>query len=87
MAIEFETYEYKIPVWAICALEYGDFTGLDDNDEKAVNEFIESLPRDRNGSIGHFSWGEIDENKYFAHYNDINNLGSDVVDVEYLVAE
>jgi len=27
------TYEYVIPVWAICAIEYGDVDGLSDAEE------------------------------------------------------
>jgi hypothetical protein len=79
--MEFETYEYKIPTWAICALEYGDYSGLDDNDIKAVESFIADLP----GS-GHYAWpDDIDPEKYFSHSNDFGTLASDVVDVEYLV--
>ena len=83
--MKFDTYEYRIPTWAICPLEYGDYSGLDDDDIAAIEKFVETLPRDSKGCCGHYSWGDTDSESYFAHSNDINNLGSTVVDVEYLV--
>jgi hypothetical protein len=32
---------YRIPVYAVCAIEYGDYSGLDDEDEKAVKKFLD----------------------------------------------
>ncbi len=80
--MEFDTYEFKIPTWAVCPLEYGDYSGLTDEDISDLESFIESLPRDSNGCIGHFIWPD---ESYFSHDNDISSLGSDVYDAEYLV--
>lgn len=34
---------YKIPTYAICALEYGDYSGLNDEDIDNINKFQEML--------------------------------------------
>ncbi len=31
---------YKIPTYAVCAVEYGDFSGLEEEDIKNVKEFL-----------------------------------------------
>ncbi len=31
---------YKIPEYAICPIEYGDFTGVCDEDEKMIKDFL-----------------------------------------------
>ena len=31
---------YKIPEYAVCAIEYGDFTGVSDEDEKDIKDFL-----------------------------------------------
>lgn len=33
--------KYKIPKYAICAIENGDFSGLDEEDIDNINEFLE----------------------------------------------
>ena len=84
----FETYEYTIPTWAICPLEYGDYSGLNDCDIEALHQFEYSLPAN-----GHFSWPkDIDSEKFFSYRHDINDcgyetidIGSEVVKVVYLV--
>ena len=40
----FTEYNYTIPAHMICAIEYGDTSGLSDSDEKALDKFIDSLP-------------------------------------------
>jgi len=79
---KFDTYEFKIPSWAVCPLKYGDYSGLNDEDIAAIERFVSDLPRDKSGSCGHFSWGD---ESYYSHDNDVNNLGSGVLDCEYLV--
>lgn len=72
-------YEYTIPLWAISALEYGDISGIwDENEVNEVTEFIDSLPPG-----GHWSWPEGDG--YYAYTNDVNGLGAKVVDAQYIV--
>lgn len=34
---------YKIPTYAICALEYGDYSGLEDKDIENIEEFTAML--------------------------------------------
>lgn len=51
--------EALIPTWAIPAIEYGDYSGLSDDDETAVRAFIAKLPAgaviEYDGQPG-FSW-------------------------------
>lgn len=72
-----EWYDYVIPGWAICVIEYGDYSGLSDGDIERVNRFIESLP-----GPGVFGYAE---EPYFSHSNDLHNLGDSVVDAIYVV--
>lgn len=41
----FTEYNYTIPAHMVCAIEYGDMSGLSDSDEKVLNVFIDSLPK------------------------------------------
>ena len=36
-----DKYEYTFPSYALCALVNGDTSGLDDEDERALNAFLE----------------------------------------------
>lgn len=38
--------EYDIPEWAVCAIEYGDRSGLTEEDEKELDEWQLSLKKD-----------------------------------------
>lgn len=38
--------EYDIPDWAVCAIEYGDRSGLTEEDEKMLDEWKASLKKD-----------------------------------------
>jgi len=40
----FTEYNYTIPAHMICAIEYGDTSGLSDSEEKALDKFIDSMP-------------------------------------------
>lgn len=57
----------KIPTWAICYLEYGDPTGLDDDDIMAADAFITD-----NFPTGYVMEISVDEDNcvqpYFTHY-------------------
>ena len=72
------TYEYKLPTWAICAIEYGEVDSLNDADEAAIDAFLMSLPEGN----GCFSYSD---DVYFSYNNDIDGLGCDVVDATYTV--
>jgi hypothetical protein len=37
----------SIPEWAVCAIEYGDFSGLSDEEESLINGFFEDFPLSR----------------------------------------
>lgn len=77
MKIKLETF--TVPVWSIPVLINGDYSGLNDSDIENIDQFISE-----NNITGIF--GEISES-YFAHKNDIHNLGDDVVDVEISVSD
>ena len=63
--------EVLIPVWAIPAIEYGDYSGLSDQDEAAVRAYVAKLPA---GAVI-----EYDGQPGFSWKNDITgNIGDDV---------
>lgn len=63
--------EALIPVWAIPAIEYGDYSGLDDDDEAAVRAYVAKLPA---GAVI-----EYDGRPGFSWKNDITGpIGDDV---------
>jgi len=85
--MKFDTYEYKIPVWAICPLVYGDMTGLSDEDEGNVKQFFKDVHKLANTRAWHISFPEnIDESKYFSSSPEFG-LACDVVDTEILIAQ
>lgn len=70
---------YQIPTWAICALVYGDDSGLSKEDIQDIENFLKSehledysldVPED------------IDSEKYFTSYPAFG-LASDVVDCRF----
>lgn len=72
-----KTYDYTIGAQYVCALEYGDLTGLDDNEIHALEDFMSDLP----ASNGHWSWGD-DES--FAR-DDVMGYWGQCVKAEYVV--
>ena len=38
---------YSIPEWAVCAIEYGDFSGLSEEEISLIEGFLEDFPLDR----------------------------------------
>ena len=68
---------YEIPTYAISAIEYWDFSGLNDDDERNIKEFISAnFP---NGFI--CDWKGIDD-PHFTHYP-IFGKGCDVVECDF----
>ena len=67
-----ETIEYTVPVWAICAIEYGDLSGLSTEDITKLDLFMDDLPRRIVGI-------EYSEEPEFKTSNDICSLGADCV--------
>jgi len=70
--------DYDVPEWAMSALINGDLSGLEDEDIQKINSFTESVAKAHGNA--HFMLGDIDgeDNLGFKHYNDIDNLGSNV---------
>jgi hypothetical protein len=70
--------DYDIPEWAITALINGDYSGLEDEDEQKLNQFIQKVTNQFGNA--HFMLGDIDgeDNLGFRHTNDIDNLGNNV---------
>lgn len=69
------TYEYQFPSYALCALFYGDFDGLEDEDIENFNRFME-----QNKNIDVWDDKEPDSEPYFAPYPEFG-LACDVVDL------
>jgi len=70
--------DFDIPEWAMSALINDDRSGLSDEDEAKLDEFINDVANQYGNA--HFLLGDIDgeDNLGFKHSNDIDNLGSDV---------
>ena len=72
---------YTIPIWAIHYIEYGYDDNFTTEDENKLNKFLSLLPKG-----GYFAWpNDIDEEKGFISCNDIDNLGSDCIEVKYVI--
>lgn len=72
--------EFDIPEWAVSALINGDYSGMNDEDEKDLNKFTDKIV-EKYGNAN-FSLPSLDEQLYsrFQHGNDIRkNQGGDVV--------
>lgn len=68
--------KYRIPVYAVCAIEYGDFSGMSDEDEKEIREFLDrEFP---NGFV--VDWNG--EDYYFSPFPDFG-LPTTVVDADF----
>ena len=76
--IDSDLVEYDIPEWAVTALINGDYSGLEDNDEQKLNQFVERVVSQFGNA--NFMLGNIDgeDNLGFRPGNDIDNLGSNV---------
>jgi hypothetical protein len=64
----------KIPVWAVCYLEYGESDGLTRHEKRLVRDFLASF-----GDYENLTFDYAEES-YFSHNNDIDGLGGTVVD-------
>ena len=72
-----EQNTYRIPVHYVVALVNGDYSGLDDNEEKELNDWLERI------QPGHCCCP--DGESFFAHGHDINrNQGADCYDVVFI---
>lgn len=76
--IKFTEY-YQIPTWAICALVYGDESGLTKEDIEDIENFLESEHlEDYSLEVP----DNIDEEKYFSSFPAFG-LAADVVDCRF----
>ena len=57
----------------VCAIEYGDYSGLSDDDERLVTQWLDKLPAGVS-----FDWGEESE---FCR-DDISGLMADCIEVK-----
>lgn len=76
MIKEYDTY--TIASHFVSALEYGDYSGLDDSEEKALEAFLDTLPR------GYHIWQWSDDGGEFAT-DEITGLKSSCVSVTLYV--
>ena len=68
---------FQIPTFAVCCIEYWDLSGVDDDDEKEIKDFISSnFP---NGFIA--NWENI-ENPYFCTTPSFGKP-TDCIDVDF----
>lgn len=72
--------KYKIPTYAINAVEYGDFSGLDDEDIDNINEFLEYLFP--NGFVVDWHIDETEGEPYFTRYPAFG-MPTEVVDADF----
>jgi hypothetical protein len=72
-----ELIEYTIPSWALPCLINGDYSGLANDEIEKLNKFVDKVA-ERHGNA-FFMLGDLSEESNFSPYNDIDNLGSDVV--------
>ena len=67
---------YRIPDYFLAALINDDYSGLSDQEEKELNTWL------KNVNPGHATCP--DDESFFSHNNDINNLGSNCYDVVFI---
>ena len=75
--METEIYQYTIPTWSICAIEYGDYSGLTDEDIQILETFLADLPQ----AGGCFSYSE---EEYFSRYPSFG-LACTCVEADYVL--
>ena len=70
---------YQIPTFAVSAIINDDYSGINDDDEKAIKNFLDGFS---GGFIA--DWSQNIDNPYFSAYNDIlGYIGAEVVDVDF----
>lgn len=82
---EVAVYEFKMPVFLITGIEYGDTTGYTKDDERAldrINKFAVGTVLKYNGHSGVWNFGD---EEYFTSNPDFIREGSTVVDATFTV--
>lgn len=71
---------YKIPEYAICAIEYGDYSGISDEDEQEIKNFlIREFPT---GYVVDWHTNEPEHEPYFSPVPEFG-LPTNVVDADF----
>jgi len=71
---------YTVPIFYLPAIINDDYSGLSDDEEKELDEFLNGIYQD----FGRGHWAYNNCENYFTYTNDINNLGNDCVDIQYI---
>lgn len=66
--MKYDEYTYIIPAHFTTALAYDDRSGLNDEDEQALDEFLKGLPE------GEHSWDFPDQEEHYPNENDVYGL-------------
>ena len=70
--------DYVVPEWAMSALINGDYSGLSDEDEEALTQFVNYVEKQHGNA--NFMVGDIDgeDDLGFQHDNDVDNYSGNV---------
>ena len=80
---KFERLEFIIPSYYASAIILGDFSGLDDEDETAIQSFLDKTVE----QYGHAQFiYDYDTESYFSTRNDVDNLAGEVAHI-FLIIE
>jgi len=75
---------YKIPIYYITTILYGDTTALSTREENKVNDFLEKIGEGEKGSLV-FPKNIVADESYFSIDNDVTgNVGAEVVDAKFI---
>jgi hypothetical protein len=75
---------YKIPIYYITTILYGDTTALSTREESKVNHFLEKIGEGEKGKLV-FPENIVADEKYFSIDNDVTgNVGAEVVDAKFV---
>jgi len=73
LSIGLDYYDFNICKHYICAIEYGDYSGLTDSDIEALESWFKNLPE----NISHFDYKDLDSCNFTR--DDITGLRADCV--------
>ncbi len=72
--------EYKIPEYAVCAIEYGDFSGISEEDEREIKNFLKKeFPK---GYVVDWRANDRDAEPYFSS-RPAFGLTTSVIDADF----
>ena len=80
------TYNYRLPVWAVCPLVNSDNSTLNEIESKNIEDFENRLNDLVIKDIANHYTIEypdnIDDEKYFSTVNCLNKLGDNIIDIK-----